>query len=138
MRRHAGSILIVVGLIHVLLFSVLHRHRYAAIIRDGIVNTVDGDVEREAAFWTMAFGLLLLMVGSLMRSIQTRGGRLPTFPGWAMLGMGLAGGILMPASPFWLFVPLGLGIVRRPRSVEAEAAPDPPPADVRDADSDAA
>lgn len=133
MRRHAGLALIVVGIIHVVLFSALHRHRYAAIARDGIVDTIDGDIEREAAFWTMAFGVLLLMVGSLMRSIQTRGGRLPTFPGWALLGLGLVGGVLMPASPFWLFVPLGLAIVRRPRSVEAVATPGTPPAHVRDA-----
>jgi hypothetical protein len=133
MRRHAGLALIVVGIIHVALFSVLYRDRYAAIARDGLVGAVDGDAEREAAFWTMGFGVLLLTVGSLLHRVETyRGEGSPAFTGWMLLGLGLVGGILMPASPFWLFVPLGLAVLRRPRSVEA-AAPATPPADVRDA-----
>ena len=116
MRRYAGPILIVVGIVHILLFAVVFSNRYAGMARDGVINTVDGDDKREAAFWTIWFGLLLLTVGYLLRFVQARLGTVPAFPGWALLAMGLFGGILMPVSPFWLFVPLGLAILRSPRS----------------------
>ena len=108
MKRAVGPFLMLLGIVHLLLFAVLHARRWAAIARDGVVDAVDGDDEREAAFWTMGFGLLLLLVGDLFRHLQTRQGAAPDSSGWIMLVLGLGGGVLMPVSPFWLFVPLGL------------------------------
>ncbi len=116
MRRYVGLAVMLIGIAHLILFSVLFSDRYVGIARDGLVNTVDGDDKREAAFWTVWFGMLLLTVGSLIRFIQAHLGTVPAFPGWVFLVMGLGGGILMPASPFWLLVPLGLFILRPARS----------------------
>jgi hypothetical protein len=131
MRRHVGPALMLIGIAHLLLFSVLFADRYAGIVRDGVVNTVDGDDKREAAFWTMWCGLLLLTVGYLVRFIQTRLGGVPAFPGWVLLATGLGGGILMPASPFWLFVPLGLSILRPARPAAGRAPVPVTPAGAR-------
>jgi hypothetical protein len=128
MRRYLGPILLIVGLIHILLFAVLFADRYAAMARDGLVNTVEGDDKREAAFWTMGFGLLLLTVGSLLQAVQNRTGAVPALTGWLLLALGLGGGVLMPVSPFWLFAPLGLAILRQRRaSTDPSAAPLPVP-----------
>lgn len=124
MRRYAGPALIVIGIAHILFFAVLHADRWAAIARDGLFNTVDGDDKREAAFWAICGGPLLLTVGYLVRFVQTRLGTVPAFPGWVFLGMGLVGGVLMPVSPFWLFVPIGLSILR-PGRPAAERPPSP-------------
>ncbi len=115
MKRAVGPFLTLLGIVHLLLFAVLHAHRWAAIARDGGVGTVDGDDEREAAFWTVGFGLLLLLVGDLLRHLQTRQGAAPASSGWIMLVLGVGGGVLMPVSPFWLFVPLGLLLLGPPR-----------------------
>lgn len=115
MRRYVGPALMLIGIAHLIVFSVLFSDRYAGIARDGLFNTVDGDDKREAAFWTMWFGVLLLTVGYLIRFIQAHLRTVPAFPGWVFLVMGLGGGILLPASPFWLLVPLGLFILRPAR-----------------------
>lgn len=115
MRRFVGPALIVIGLAHLLYFAVLWSDRYAGIARAGVVNAVEGDDRREAAFWTLWFGVLVLTVGYLVRWIERRLGTVPTFPGWMLLVIGLGGGVLMPVSPFWLVVPLGLALLRSPR-----------------------
>lgn len=124
MRRYAGPALMVIGIAHILLFAVLHADRWAAIARDGLINTVDGDDKREAAFWAISGGPLLLTVGYLVHFIQARLGTVPAFPGWVFLAVGLFGGILMPVSPFWLFVPIGLSILR-PARPATERSPAP-------------
>jgi hypothetical protein len=108
MRRYVGPFLILVAIAHLLLFAVLHAGRWAAIARDGVLGTVDGDDRREAAFWTMGFGLLLLLVGDLLRHRPNGSGGAPASAPGIMLVLGIGGGVLMPLSPFWLFVPVGL------------------------------
>jgi len=127
MRRFVGPALIVIGVAHILTFAVLHADRWRAIARDGLVNTVDGDDKREAAFWAICCGPLMIMVGYLVHFSRTRLGTVPAFPGWVLLAMGLLGGLLMPVSPFWLFVPLGLAILRRPAPrIEPSPVPNRP------------
>ncbi|MCC2626469.1 MAG: hypothetical protein K0S14_119 [Thermomicrobiales bacterium] len=116
MRRYVGPALMLIGIGHLIVVSVFFSERFAAIARDGLFNTVNGDDKREAAFWTMWFGVLLLTVGYLIRFVQAHLGTVPGFPGWVLLVMGLGGGILLPASPFWLLILLGLFILRPARS----------------------
>jgi len=119
MRRYVGPALIVIGVVHLVYFAVHWSDRYAGIARAGVVNTVDGDDAREAAFWTLWFGVLVLTVGQLLRWIEARLGTVPAFPGWMLLVIGVGGGVLMPLSPFWLVVPLGLALLRSPRRTES-------------------
>ena len=121
MRRYVGPAVMLIGIAHLIVVSVLFSDRYAGIVRDGLFNTVDRDDKREAAFWTMWFGVLLLTVGYLIRFVQAHLGTVPALPGWVLLVTGLGGGILLPASPFWLLVPLGLFILRPARSAVRSA-----------------
>ncbi len=116
MSRYVGPFLILVGVVHLVLFAVLHADRWAAIARDGVVGTVDGNDEREAAFWTMGFGVLLLLAGDLLRHPRSGSADAPASAGRLLIVLGLAGGILMPFSPFWLFVPVGLLLLRPSRT----------------------
>ena len=79
MPRYVGPALI--GIAHLILFSVLFSDRYAGIVPDGLFNTVDGDDKRETAFWTMWFGVLLLTTGYPIRFVQAHLGTVPPFPG---------------------------------------------------------
>ena len=121
MRRYVGPAVMLIGIAHLIVVSVLFSDRYAGIVRDGLFNTVDRDDKREAAFWTMWFGVLLLTVGYLIRFVPAHLGTVPALPGWVLLVTGLGGGILLPASPFWLLVPLGLFILRPARSAVRSA-----------------
>ena len=123
MRRSAGPLLMATGVLH-LLAGLLSAYPgpLAAIARDGFVDAVErhpAQFDREAAFWWMAFGVTLLILGHLVHWTQARLGVLPAFLGWSLLALGVAGVILMPAAGFWLAFPpavLVLAVGRRGRS----------------------
>ncbi len=133
MRWFVGQLLMATGVLHLVSGFVFYPGPLFAIAGDGFLNAVEPDVafstfDREAAFWYMIFGVMLLMLGGLTHWAQAQTGTLPAFLGWSLLALGVVGVILMPASGFWLALPqavLMLAVARRGRSRVAvgEAGP---------------
>ena len=73
----------------------------------GVVDSIDGYAERESAFWYVMTGIALLALGELARWIVRETGRIPARVGAWLLGMGVTGIVLMPASGFWLIAAVG-------------------------------
>jgi hypothetical protein len=110
MRRLRGPLLIATGALNFLYVLVIHSGQLAAIAGDGFFNAVDPDVtlstfDRETAFWHLAFGTMVLILGGMVHWTQVRTGTLPAFLGWTLLALGLAGVVLMPVSGFWIVLP---------------------------------
>jgi uncharacterized membrane protein HdeD (DUF308 family) len=138
MSRLVGPLLMAIGVLHLLASLIFYPQPVAAIAQDGFFNAVElnpAQFDREAAFWWTVSGVMLLILGSLVHWAQAQTGTLPAFLGWALLALGVAGVILMPASGFWLFLPpavLVLTSAQRGHSgtVAGEAGPvvpaDPP------------
>lgn len=122
MRRYIGLAVILIGLAHVLYVVVAKSGPWVTIVRDGVVNAVEPYPEREAAVWSLWFGVFVATAGALIATIQARGQHAPAFAGWALLAMGLLGGILMPFSGFWAGIPLGLLILLPPRRGKRESS----------------
>ena len=124
MRRLCGPLLMATGGLHLLVGLFFYAGPLAAIARDGFYNAVTPNLvvpafDRDAAFWFMLFGVMLLILGALMRWVQGRLGTLPAFLGWSLLALGAVGVVLMPLSGFWLVLPqavLVLAVARRGRS----------------------
>ena len=57
------------------------------------------------------FGAMTLILGGLVHWAQDRTGTLPSFLGWSLLALGLAGVVLMPFSGFWMILPLAVLMV---------------------------
>ena len=100
-RPTAGAALSIVGILHLSIGLVEHRKVLREIVRGGVIDTVGGDAEREAAFWFITCGVTIVLMGSLARWARLQTGTLPTFVGPALLGIGTAGVTLMPRSGFW-------------------------------------
>jgi Family of unknown function (DUF6463) len=108
MRRLSGPLLIATGVLDLLYVLVFHSRQLAAIAGDGFFDAVELDptqFDRETAFWHLAFGTLVLILGALVHWAQARTGSLPAFLGWSLLAFGAAGVILMPVSGFWAVLP---------------------------------
>lgn len=110
MRRLCGPLLMATGALDVLYVFVFHFRQLAAIAGDGFFNTVDPNVafstfDRETAFWHLMFGAMAIVLGRLIHWSQSRAGTLPSFLGWSLLAVGVAGVILMPVSGFWAVLP---------------------------------
>jgi Family of unknown function (DUF6463) len=86
-----------------------------AVVREGLWNTVDGVQGRPLAFWFLAAGLQLILLGALTDWIEARRPRmqLPRFFGWTLLAFAVGGIVLLPVSGFWLLLPPALGILTR-------------------------
>ena len=131
MRRLSGPLLMATGVLHLLAGFVFYPEPLAAIMQDGFFNAVEpnpAQFDREAAFWWMVFGVMLLILGGLVHWAQARTRTLPAFLGWALLALGVVGVSLMPASGFWLTFPQAALVFAAARwggsrSAVAEAGP---------------
>lgn len=112
-RSHNGLYLIAIGSLHQLVGLLIAaglvgtpesqgRNVLAELVRGGLAD----DPLRIAFFWFFFFGFLLLVLGSLVRSAETQGLALPRALGVQLGALALAGGALMPASGFWLVLPI--------------------------------
>lgn len=63
-------------------------------------------------FWSIFFGLAMVVVGLLVRDVERRGERVPGAVGGLLLVMATLGAVLVPVSGFWLMIPVGLSLVR--------------------------
>lgn len=123
MRLYVGPAVLAIGVLHVLFVFATMRGPLAAIRRDGVFDAIGPNIDREAAFWSFWFGVLLATVGYLIHRVASQGGTVPAVAGWVLVGLGVLGGILMPFGPFWIAIPLGLlMLVPSRRNVAAEAA----------------
>jgi len=83
------------------------------IVRDGVVGAVEPEPMRMALFWFLAFGVPVAIVGGLVWELERAGRVVPRWLGVALVALGVAGGLAIPASGFWLVVPQGLVVVAR-------------------------
>ena len=116
MRRLCGPLLMATGALDLLYALVFHARQVAAIGRDGFFDAVDPNAafltfDRETAFWHLMFGATALILGGLVHWSQDRTGTLPSFLGWSLLALGLAGVVLMPFSGFWIVLLLAVLMV---------------------------
>jgi Family of unknown function (DUF6463) len=97
----AGTVLTIIGILHTSIGLAEHRGALREMVRNGMIDAVEGDPEREAAFWYLTCGVSLVLMGWLARWARRQTGTLPFFVGPALLGIGTAGVTLMPRSGFW-------------------------------------
>lgn len=115
-RASAGIFLILIALGHTAVGLWIGRAGLAEIARSGWINSVSAHQhERMSAFWFLFTGFFMLLLGETLRFIE-RQGAVPARIGWALLAFGLVGGLMIPVSGFWLFLPLGALILRRART----------------------
>jgi hypothetical protein len=134
-RRYSGPLLMATGVLDLLVCLLLYPGPLGAIARGGFFNTVElrpPRLDREVAFWHVASGTMMVLLGALVHWAQARTATLPAFLGWSLLAFGAAGAILVPVSGFWAVLPqagLILAVSRRhparpARRLEVARVPD--------------
>jgi hypothetical protein len=124
--RWVSRLLVWIALGHALLGGVLYREPLAAMLRDGLVNTIGpvGGFDRKAAFWFLVFSAMLLLWGQLVAHASERAdARALALIGWNMLGVGVVGAFVMPVSGFWSVIALAPFVLRGGRRVRSDAGP---------------
>ena len=110
-----GYALIVIGVIHTIFGVAAFRATLHLLIAAGVWNTINGEPEREMAFWFLYFGFVLMILGALLVRLAREGPPVPRFVGWALLAITLVGVLVMPASGFRLvLIPVGGLLLKSP------------------------
>ncbi len=113
MKAWIGKYLIGVGVIHSLFAFIFMRATLAVLWGEGLLNTVDGEPRREAVFWFLYTGFLLIISGSLIDRLEKKGITVPPVAAWSFLVLAVLGVIVMPKSGLWLLLPPIAGMVIR-------------------------
>ncbi|MEL6408007.1 MAG: DUF6463 family protein [Chloroflexota bacterium] len=123
MQKKMGYILIAIALLHQVVGLIFYSSALHDILQAGILNAVVPPFwERDAAFWFLMFGGLLLLIGWVVQWLMDSVGTIPAFLGWGLLIVCVLGVILMPLSGFWLVIPLAIMMIRQADSVDKQLA----------------
>lgn len=107
MQHKSGLLLMAVAVLHEVVGIVFYFDTLVDIGEAGIINTINPPHwQRDAAFWFLMFGAMLFFYGWIAQWLINQAGSLPAFWGWALLGLCTTGVIFMPASGFWLGMPV--------------------------------
>jgi Family of unknown function (DUF6463) len=125
MNHFPGRALMATGIGHALLGLVLFREPLAAIVREGIANTIrDGQYDREAALWFLLFSPLCFLLGQLVNhAIEHRDRRLFALVGWNLIAIGGVGALIAPVSGFWILLAIAPLVFWVARKIDAGAVP---------------
>ena len=88
------------------------RKLFAEILSGGIVGAIRTDPARNMLFWSLFFGFVIMILGWFMHLIERSGHGIPRTVAWHTGALALAGGLLVPASGFWLVLPVAWRIGR--------------------------
>jgi hypothetical protein len=116
-RRWIGSLLMTTAVLHELVGIYFYATPLTHIVQDGIFNSIAKSAtevyfDRDAAFWFLVTGALLFVIGYLVHWVIAQLGTLPPALGWSLLGLSVAGVVLMPLSGFWLVLIQAMWITR--------------------------
>ncbi|MEO1147341.1 MAG: DUF6463 family protein [Cyanobacteria bacterium J06638_22] len=120
MQAWIGKALFAIGVIHTLFGIIVMHETLSILVGEGLFNTVNGQPGREAVFWFLFTGFLLLIVGALINWIEQHHATLPTFLRWSFLALTLLGIIVIPISGVWLIIPCVVGIFVRASKPEEQ------------------
>ena len=115
-----GKWLFAVGVIHLSFGLVFMHDTLALLLSEGLWNTVNGQPVREAVFWFLCAGIMLLIVGVLVNRVERGGLPIQPFVTWSFAALVLVGVIVMPISGIWLLIPPVVGMLMRRRSATEE------------------
>lgn len=111
MRRWKGRWVMAVALVHTAFALVVFGSDLAALVRDGVIDTVGADARRGAVVWFLLFGPALWLAGQGIDALEARRQPLPRAMGITLLLLASLGAALMPASGFWLALPPALALL---------------------------
>lgn len=74
------------------------------------------DLGALAFFWSLCFGVALLLVGLLVLEVERGGGRVSALVAGLLLALALAGAAIVPAGGFWLALPVAGSLLYRARA----------------------
>lgn len=120
MKNWIGTSLIGIGTVHTVLGLVFFQPTLAELWAEGLFNTVNQQPMREACFWFLFGGVMMVILGAFIRWVEKLGHPLPLHFGWMLFALAAAVVFIMPISGGWLMFVPAIGIfLKKRKSVKA-------------------
>lgn len=120
MRNKLGIMLMAIAILHELVGVFFYSNALMDIVQAGFFNTINPPYwERDAAFWFLMFGITLFLMGWVAQWMLDNTHTIPKFFSLGLLIMCLIGVLMMPASGFWLAIPVAIMMLRLPTNDKA-------------------
>ena len=108
MKYWIGLSIIGIGTLHCIVGGLVLGHVFQELLGEGLFNTVNQQPLREAFYWFMAFGLLLMLFGWLIYWLEQQAVTLPRNLAILLSVFLVILLFIMPISGAWLmWVPVG-------------------------------
>lgn len=117
-----GDVITATGVLHVGLGAVTFAGPLRDMASAGLVDSMSGFADRQAALWYFVGGGFLLTAGLTTRWIRKRTGVAPLPLGWGLVVIAALGAAVAPVSGFWLVLVEGVLLVVAGRTRRAVAA----------------
>lgn len=115
-RPWMGRWLLAVAALHTLFGLLVFVGPLQKMLSRGLFNAVGADPLLAAATWFLLFGAPLALLGQALTLLEHQSHLDPAALrplGWGLLALGALGVLLMPASGFWLVLPVIWALLRR-------------------------
>lgn len=109
--KNSGNLLFATGILHNLIGFIMGWSVLTEIARSGFVNSIHEEMDRNAIFWFLFGGFMLMILGKLIQHYLEAEWQLPKWLGLSILILSLTGCVMMPVSGFWLVVPQAVIII---------------------------
>lgn len=115
--KKSGALLIATGIIHNLIGLIIGWEVLKDMVAAGFINSINTEMDRNAIFWFLFSGFMMMMLGKLMQSYSREQNKpVPAYVGYYLLILTIIGCLMMPISGFWLVLPQALIILQANRS----------------------
>ena len=105
--RRSAYLLIATGILHNLIGIGIGFNILSEITREGLFNTINAQIDRNAVFWFLFSGFAMMLWGALFLELK----RVPKSFTWSLLLMSILGVFIMPVSGIWLIIPQAIYIL---------------------------
>ena len=111
--KYSGIFLVATGILHTVFGIAAGINELSGMVKDGFFNAAaSDDLSRGLIFWFLICGICFIILGHVLHYyIKKEQQPAPKLLGYWLLGLGVIGCAMIPASGFWLFLPQALIII---------------------------
>ncbi len=115
MKAWIGKVLFFIGILHTTAGVSIYKAVLGTILSEKLFNTITTieGYDRQAAFWFLYAGFMLMVLGVLINWFENNKQNVPRFVEWSLAIITITGIIMMPGSGFWFLILPAAGLFYR-------------------------